>query len=68
MTRKRQYGERIVLHSLKKERIRKRIYHTLDLTRADIFDYFDYFDYVEAFYNRVRRHSNLGSVSPEAFG
>jgi putative transposase len=32
--------------SLKKERIRKRIYKTRDLTRADIFDY------IEAFYNR----------------
>lgn len=44
--------------SLKKERIRKRIYKTRDLARADIFDYF---------YNRTRRHSHLGHVSPEAF-
>ena len=34
--------------SLKKERIRKRIYKTRDLTRADVFDY------IEGFYNRVR--------------
>lgn len=47
--------------SLKKERIRKRIYKTWDLTRADIFDY------IEVFYNRARRHSHLGGVSPEAF-
>jgi putative transposase len=47
--------------SLKKERIRKRIYKTRDLARADIFDY------IEAFYNRTRRHSHLGGVSPEAF-
>ncbi|EPI5017738.1 IS3 family transposase [Klebsiella oxytoca] len=47
--------------SLKKERIRKRIYKTRDLTRADIFDY------IEVFYNRARRHSHLGGVSPEAF-
>jgi len=47
--------------SLKKERIRKRIYKTRDLTRADIFDY------IEVFYNRTRRHSHLGGVSPEAF-
>ncbi|MFM5509588.1 IS3 family transposase [Aeromonas rivipollensis] len=47
--------------SLKKERIRKRIYKTRDLARADIFDY------IETFYNRVRRHSHLGGVSPEAF-
>ena len=47
--------------SLKKERIRKRIYKTRDLSRADVFDY------IEGFYNRVRRHSHLGGVSPEAF-
>ncbi|AYU91764.1 IS3 family transposase [Serratia ureilytica] len=47
--------------SLKKERIRKRIYKTRDLARADIFDY------IEVFYNRGRRHSHLGGVSPEAF-
>ncbi|MFB5948538.1 IS3 family transposase [Klebsiella pasteurii] len=47
--------------SLKKERIRKRIYKTRDLVRADIFDY------IEVFYNRTRRHSHLGGVSPEAF-
>ncbi|WP_448868748.1 IS3 family transposase [Enterobacter ludwigii] len=47
--------------SLKKERIRKRIYKTRTLARADIFDY------IEVFYNRARRHSHLGAVSPEAF-
>ncbi|ENU0723217.1 IS3 family transposase [Enterobacter hormaechei] len=47
--------------SLKKERIRKRIYKTRDLARADIFDY------IEVFYNRARRHSHLGGLSPEAF-
>ncbi|MCK6879991.1 IS3 family transposase [Enterobacter bugandensis] len=47
--------------SLKKERIRKRIYKTRDLARADIFDY------IEVFYNRARRHSHPGGVSPEAF-
>jgi len=45
--------------SLKKERIRKRIYKTRDMARADVFDY------IEAFYNRTRRHSHLGGVSPE---
>ncbi|MEO5813258.1 MAG: IS3 family transposase, partial [Rhodanobacter sp.] len=24
-------------------------------------------DYIEAFYNRTRRHSHLGGISPEAF-
>lgn len=47
--------------SLKKERIRKRIYKTRELARADVFDY------IEVFYNRSRRHSHLGGVSPEAF-
>lgn len=47
--------------SLKKERIKKRVYKTRDLARADIFDY------IEAFYNRTRRHSHLGDISPEAF-
>ncbi|BCQ53382.1 putative transposase [Burkholderia sp. SJZ115] len=47
--------------SLKKERIRKRIYKTRDMARADVFDY------IEVFYNRTRRHSHLGGLSPEAF-
>jgi putative transposase len=47
--------------SLKKERIKKRIYKTRELARADVFDYID------VFYNRQRRHSHLGGVSPEAF-
>lgn len=47
--------------SLKKERIRKRIYKTRDIARADVFDY------IEVFYNRSRRHSHLGGISPEAF-
>lgn len=47
--------------SLKKERIKKRIYKTRELAKEDIFDY------IEVFYNRQRRHSHLGGVSPEAF-
>jgi putative transposase len=47
--------------SLKKERIKKRIYKTRELAKADIFDY------IEVFYNRKRRHSHLGGVSPMAF-
>jgi len=43
--------------SLKKERIKKRVYKTRDLARADIFDY------IESFYNRTRRHSHIGGVS-----
>ena len=47
--------------SLKKGRSRKRFYNTRDLARADISDY------IEVFYNRTRRHSHIGDVSPEAF-
>jgi hypothetical protein len=28
----------------------------------------DIFDYIEMLYNRTRRHSHLGDVSPKAFG
>ena len=47
--------------SLKKERVKKRIYKNRDLASADIADY------IENFYNRMRRHSHLGGVSPDEF-
>jgi putative transposase len=47
--------------SLKKERIKKQIYRNRELARNDVADYID------AFYNRTRRHSHLGGVSPEEF-
>ena len=47
--------------SLKKERIKKRIYKTRDIAHADIHDY------IEMFYNRTRRHSHLNGISPETF-
>jgi putative transposase len=47
--------------SLKKERIRRRIYQSREEARADVFDY------IEVFYNRVRRHSHLGHMSPRDF-
>tara|TARA_R110002096_G_scaffold223000_1_gene411946 strand:+ start:2862 stop:3665 length:804 start_codon:yes stop_codon:yes gene_type:complete len=47
--------------SLKKERIKRRIYKTRDMAKADIFDY------IEMFFNQSRRHSHIGGVSPEAF-
>ncbi len=47
--------------SLKKERIRKRIYQTRELATAEIDEY------IETFYNRSRRHSHLSGVNPEAF-
>ena len=47
--------------SLKKERIRRRIYQSREEARADVFEY------IEVFYNRNRRHSHLGQVSPHDF-
>lgn len=65
MSRKANCWDKAVAESffsnLKKERIKKRIYKTRDLARADIFDY------IEMFYDKRRRHSHLGGVSPEQF-
>jgi putative transposase len=47
--------------SLKKERVRGRTYFSRDEARADVFDY------IEVFYNRKRRHSKLGMISPSEF-
>ena len=47
--------------SLKKELIKKQIYKSRDVATAAIADY------IETFYNRSRRHSHLGGVSPEHF-
>lgn len=47
--------------SLKKERIRGRTYDTRDQARGDLFDY------IEVFYNRARRHSHVGGISPARF-
>jgi len=47
--------------SLKKERIKKRIYNNRKIATADVSDY------IEAFTNRTRRNQHLGGVSPEAF-
>jgi putative transposase len=46
--------------SLKKERIKKKIYRDRELGQADISAY------IESFYHPTRRHSHLGGVSPEA--
>lgn len=47
--------------SLKKERVKQKIYSTREDAKADIFDY------IELFYNRQRRHSHLNQMSPLAF-
>ena len=44
--------------SLKKELVHHEDYRSLAEARASLFEY------IEAFYNRVRRHSALGYLSP----
>ncbi|WP_417277287.1 IS3 family transposase [Castellaniella sp.] len=46
---------------LKRERIRRKVYVTRELARADVFDY------IEVFYNPKRRHSHAQNQSPVAF-
>ncbi len=62
MSRKGDYWDNAVVesffHSLKIERIRHRHYRTRDQAHRDVHDY------IERFYNRVRRHSTLGNISP----
>ena len=43
------------------ELVHHTVYKTRNQARADIFFY------IEAFYNRQRRHSTLGYVSPETY-
>ena len=47
--------------SLKRERVKRRSYRTRDQARTDVFDY------IERFYNRQRRHSYVGNISPVEF-
>jgi len=47
--------------SLKKELVHHEDYPTIEAARASLFEY------IEVFYNRVRRHSSLGYVSPVEF-
>jgi putative transposase len=47
--------------SLKKERVHPEDYATRAEAKASIFEY------IEAFYNRVRRHSSLGYVAPAEY-
>ena len=48
-------------NSLKNERVHGSRYRTRAEAKADVFGY------IEMFYNRVRRHSTLGQISPERF-
>lgn len=47
--------------SLKRERVHRHRYRTRQEARADVFDY------IEVWYNRRRRHSALGYLSPVAY-
>ena len=47
--------------SLKRELVHHETYISREQAKASIFEY------IEVFYNRVRRHSSLGHVSPEEF-
>lgn len=47
--------------TLKREAIGDQVFDTIDEARAAVFEY------IEVFYNRIRRHSSLGYVSPETF-
>tara|TARA_R110000868_G_scaffold66017_1_gene197091 strand:+ start:437 stop:1249 length:813 start_codon:yes stop_codon:yes gene_type:complete len=48
-------------HSLKTERVKRKVYANRSEARADLFDY------IEMFYNRTRLHSHLGNVSPDEY-
>lgn len=47
--------------SLKKERVKKRIYADRETATLDLAEYID------DFYNKVRLHSHLGGVSPNTY-
>ncbi len=47
--------------AFKKELVHYEDYATRERARASIFEY------IEAFYNRVRRHSSLGYVAPAEY-
>lgn len=48
-------------HTMKSDLIHRRHYQTRQEARQEIFEY------IEVFYNRVRRHSSIGYVSPVEF-
>ena len=49
------------ISTIKNELVKRRTFTTRDQARAVLFEY------LEVFYNRVRRHSSLGFVSPAEF-
>jgi putative transposase len=48
-------------HTLKMERVFSQTYRSHEEAQSDLFEY------IEIFYNRKRRHSSLGYVSPVEF-
>lgn len=48
-------------HSFKTELVYTEHYTTRKIAKQSVFQY------IEGYYNRVRRHSAIGSVSPEVF-
>lgn len=50
-----------VFSTLKTELVYTRKFRSREEAKRDIFEY------IEVFYNRFRRHSTLGNVSPEKF-
>ncbi|KWE66038.1 hypothetical protein WL77_14650 [Burkholderia ubonensis] len=53
--------ERLIRENGIRARHKRRYRVTTDSAKADLFEY------IEVFYNRSRRHSSLGLVSPEQF-
>ena len=51
----------LIFHTLKVELLHGKLYDTRQETRTAIFES------IEAFYNRQRRHSHLGYLSPADF-
>ncbi len=49
------------LEALKRERVNRVRYRTREQARADLFEY------IQVFYNRKRRHSCVGNISPDDF-
>ena len=47
--------------TLKKERVHQERYKTRAAAKSSVFDY------IERFYNRMRRHSSLGGLSPSQY-
>ncbi|MES2998786.1 MAG: IS3 family transposase, partial [Pseudomonadota bacterium] len=58
------FGRKMVLilgSIIKTELIYNERYATREIAKKSIFQY------IEVYYNRVRRHSSLGSIAPEVF-